>query len=75
VLFVGAFPRKDGMERKDLISKNAQIFSSQGKSLDRFAKKTMKCVVAGNPANTNCLILMKKCTLYSKAELFLSDPT
>jgi len=59
VLFVGAFPRKDGMERKDLITKNAQIFSTQGKSLDRFAKKTMKCVVAGNPANTNCLILMK----------------
>lgn len=59
VLFVGAFPRKEGMERKDLIEKNAQIFSSQGKILDQFAKKTVKVVVVGNPANTNCLITMK----------------
>eukprot|EP01123_Difflugia_compressa_P012623 TRINITY_DN5484_c0_g1_i1.p1 TRINITY_DN5484_c0_g1~~TRINITY_DN5484_c0_g1_i1.p1 ORF type:complete len:351 (-),score=59.34 TRINITY_DN5484_c0_g1_i1:100-1098(-) len=59
VLFVGAFPRKDGMERKDLIEKNAQIFSGQGKILDRLAKKTVKVVVVGNPANTNCLITMK----------------
>jgi len=59
VLFVGAFPRKEGMERKDLIGKNAQIFSSQGKILDRVAKKTVKVVVVGNPANTNCLITLK----------------
>jgi len=59
VLFVGAFPRKEGMERKDLISKNAEIFSTQGRSLDVVAKKTVKVVVVGNPANTNCLILMK----------------
>jgi len=59
VLFVGAFPRKDGMERKDLIAKNAQIFSEQGKVLDKVAKKTVKVVVVGNPANTNCLVTMK----------------
>jgi len=59
VLFVGAFPRKDGMERKDLIGKNAQIFSTQGKILDQVAKKTVKVVVVGNPANTNCLITLK----------------
>jgi malate dehydrogenase len=59
VLFVGALPRKEGMERKDLIGKNAQIFSSQGKILDKVAKKSVKVVVVGNPANTNCLITMK----------------
>jgi len=59
ILFVGAFPRKDGMERKDLIGKNADIFSSQGKVLDQVAKKTAKIVVVGNPANTNCLITLR----------------
>jgi len=59
VLFVGALPRKEGMERKDLIGKNAQIFSTQGKILDQVAKKSVKVVVVGNPANTNCLITMK----------------
>jgi len=56
VIFVGAFPRLAGMERKDLIEKNAQIFSSQGKILNEVAKKTAKVLVVGNPANTNCLI-------------------
>jgi malate dehydrogenase len=56
VIFVGAFPRLQGMERKDLIEKNAQIFSSQGKILDEVAKKSVKVLVVGNPANTNCLI-------------------
>jgi len=59
VLFVGAFPRKEGMERKDLIGQNAKIFSTQGKILDQLAKKTVKVVVVGNPANTNCLITLK----------------
>jgi len=59
VLFVGAFPRKPGMERKDLIGKNASIFSEQGKVLDRVAKKDVKVLVVGNPANTNCLIVHK----------------
>lgn len=56
-LFVGAMPRKEGMERKDLLSANVKIFKSQGLALDKFAKKSVKCVVVGNPANTNCYIL------------------
>ena len=41
-LFVGAMPRKEGMERKDLLSANVKIFKSQGTALDKFAKKTVK---------------------------------
>ncbi|CAF2763038.1 unnamed protein product [Rotaria sp. Silwood2] len=54
---VGAMPRKEGMERKDLLSANVKIFKSQGAALDKFAKKTVKVLVVGNPANTNCYIL------------------
>jgi malate dehydrogenase len=56
-LFVGAMPRKEGMERKDLLSANVKIFKSQGTALDKFAKKSVKVLVVGNPANTNCFIL------------------
>lgn len=56
-ILVGAFPRKQGMERKDLLQRNAKIFESQGKSLDQYAKKAVKILVVGNPANTNCCIL------------------
>lgn len=56
-LFVGAMPRKEGMERKDLLNANVKIFKAQGTALDKFAKKTVKAVVVGNPANTNCYIL------------------
>ncbi|CAF0923076.1 unnamed protein product [Adineta ricciae] len=56
-LFVGAMPRKEGMERKDLLNANVKIFKSQGTALDKFAKKNVKVVVVGNPANTNCYIL------------------
>jgi malate dehydrogenase len=56
-LFVGAMPRKEGMERKDLLSANVKIFKSQGTALDKFAKKSVKVLVVGNPANTNCYIL------------------
>jgi malate dehydrogenase len=65
-LFVGAFPRLQGMERKDLIEKNVGIFSSQGKVLDRLASKDVKSVVVGNPANTNCLILMQNAPSISR---------
>lgn len=58
-VFVGAFPRKDGMERKDLLQKNAGIFKSQARFLDQYAKKSVKVLVVGNPANTNCLILQE----------------
>jgi len=53
---IGAFPRQKGMERKDLLVKNAEIFRAQGKALDSFASRNVKVVVVGNPANTNCLI-------------------
>lgn len=51
-LLVGARPRGPGMERKDLLSANAQIFTAQGKALNAVAKKTVKVLVVGNPANT-----------------------
>jgi malate dehydrogenase len=58
-LLVGARPRGPGMERKDLLSANAQIFTAQGKALNAVAKKTVKILVVGNPANTNAYIAMK----------------
>jgi malate dehydrogenase len=58
-LLVGARPRGPGMERKDLLLANAQIFSAQGKALDAVASRDCKVLVVGNPANTNALIAMK----------------
>ena len=55
-LLVGARPRTLGMERKDLLSHNAAIFSDQGKALDESAKREVRVLVVGNPANTNALI-------------------
>ncbi|KAK0175017.1 hypothetical protein PV327_008802 [Microctonus hyperodae] len=53
---VGAMPRKQGMERKDLLAANVNIFKDQGEALDKFARKDVKVLVVGNPANTNALI-------------------
>ena len=58
-LLVGARPRGPGMERKDLLSANAQIFTAQGKALNEAASRDVRVLVVGNPANTNCLIAMK----------------
>jgi malate dehydrogenase len=55
-LLVGARPRGPGMERKDLLLANAQIFSAQGRALDALADRKVKVLVVGNPANTNALI-------------------
>src|SRR5580700_658055 len=55
-LLVGARPRGPGMERKDLLLANAQIFSAQGKALNAVADRKVKVLVVGNPANTNALI-------------------
>jgi malate dehydrogenase len=55
-LLVGARPRGPGMERKDLLLANAQIFSTQGKAIDAVASRRIKVLVVGNPANTNALI-------------------
>ena len=57
-LLVGARPRGPGMERKDLLLANAQIFSAQGKALDAVADRNVRVLVVGNPANTNSLIAM-----------------
>ena len=58
-LLVGSRPRGPGMERKDLLEANAQIFSVQGKALDAHADPSVKVLVVGNPANTNCLIAQR----------------
>lgn len=55
-ILVGAMPRREGMERRDLLAKNGRIFMVQGSSIDRVAKKSVKVLVVGNPANTNTLI-------------------
>jgi len=55
-LLVGARPRGPGMERKDLLLANAQIFSAQGKALNEAADRKVRILVVGNPANTNALI-------------------
>lgn len=57
-LLVGARPRGPGMERKDLLQANAEIFRGQGKALNDFADRNVKVLVVGNPANTNCLLAM-----------------
>ena len=58
-LLVGAMPRKQGMERKDLLSANGGIFGPQGKALGAVASRNVKVLVVGNPANTNALIAMR----------------
>ncbi|XP_037037598.1 malate dehydrogenase, cytoplasmic isoform X1 [Bradysia coprophila] len=53
---VGSMPRKEGMERKELLSANVKIFKVQGEALDKHAKKDVKVLVVGNPANTNAFV-------------------
>ena len=55
-ILVGAKPRGPGMERKDLLLENAKIFSAQGRAINKVAKKNIRVLVVGNPANTNALI-------------------
>jgi malate dehydrogenase len=55
-LLVGSFPRKQGMERKDLLGINGKIFVGQGKALAAHAAKDVRILVVGNPCNTNCLV-------------------
>jgi len=58
VLLVGSVPRKQGMERSDLIRINGPIFTNTGKAINASAAKDVRVVVVGNPCNTNCLIAM-----------------
>lgn len=58
VLCVGSIPRKEGMERADLIRINGPIFTNTGKAIQKAAAKDVRVLVVGNPCNTNCLIAM-----------------
>ena len=58
-LLVGSVPRKQGMERADLLGINGKVFVGQGKAINDHAKPSVRVVVVGNPCNTNCLIAMK----------------
>lgn len=55
-ILLGAMPRKEGMQRKDLLHMNVGIFKEQGEALDRVAKRSVKVLVVGNPANTNAMV-------------------
>jgi len=57
-ILVGSMPRKDGMERADLLKINGSIFSKQGKAINDHAASDVRVFVVGNPCNTNCLIAM-----------------
>ena len=58
-ILVGARPRSKGMERSDLLAANAEIFTVQGRALNKVADRNVKVLVVGNPANTNAYIAMK----------------
>jgi len=60
-VFVGGFPRKPGMERKELLAINGKIFKAQGEALNEVAKPDCHVIVVANPANTNCLLLQSTC--------------
>src|SRR5438874_8718076 len=55
-LLVGAAPRKQGMERKDLLGMNGKIFVGQGQAIARKAASDVRILIVGNPCNTNCLV-------------------
>src|ERR1051325_5929509 len=57
-LLVGSVPRKQGMERKDLLGINGKIFVGQGQAIQKNAARDVRVLVVGNPCNTNCLIAM-----------------
>lgn len=60
VVLVGGFPRKQGMERKDLIEANTKIFTTMGRALNEVASPNVKVLVVANPANTNCLVALSE---------------
>lgn len=70
VVCVGSIPRKQGMERGDLIRINGPIFTSTGKAIEQAAASDVRVVVVGNPCNTNCLIAMKNAPSVPKDRWF-----
>lgn len=69
-LLIGSFPRKEGMERKDLLGLNGKIFVGQGKAIEKNAAKDVRILVVGNPCNTNCLIAMNSAPSIPKDRWF-----
>src|SRR3954452_13832391 len=69
-LLVGAVPRKQGMERKDLLGINGKIFTGQGQAIARNAARDVRVLVVGNPCNTNCLIAMHNAAGLSNERFF-----
>ncbi|WP_151705332.1 malate dehydrogenase [Nitrincola alkalilacustris] len=67
-LLIGAYPRGPGMERRDLLEMNAEIFARQGKALNDFANRDVKILVVGNPANTNALIASRNAPKLSPSQ-------
>ena len=61
-ILVGAMPRREGMERKDLLKANAKIFETQGRALDKFAKKTVKVCHLRNPVLNQFLLMLAQST-------------
>ncbi len=58
-VLIGGFPRKAGMERKELIHKNVNIMRTHGMAIEEHAHRNCKVLVVANPANTNCYVAMK----------------
>ena len=69
-MLVGAMPRKDGMERSDLLKINGEIFGPQGKAINEHAADDVNVLVVGNPCNTNCLIAMHAAPDVPKEQFF-----
>ncbi len=67
-LLVGARPRGPGMERKDLLTENAKIFTVQGAAIGQYADPNIKVLVVGNPCNTNCYIAMKTALKHGRVQ-------
>jgi malate dehydrogenase len=67
-LLIGATPRRPGMERSDLLEKNAAIFAKQGKALNDFANRDVKALIVGNPANTNALVAARNAPKLSPSQ-------
>jgi len=69
-ILVGSVPRKQGMERADLLKINGSIFTAQGKAINSYAAKDVRTFVVGNPCNTNCLIAMNHAPEVPKDRFF-----
>lgn len=67
-LLVGARPRGPGMERKDLLTENAKIFTIQGEAIGKHADPNVKVLVVGNPCNTNAYIAMKTAMKHGRVQ-------